>query len=584
MLTSLSTVAISIYLSFFINLILGDFLFNIVLGVRLKNIMRLRETSAFCLGLIFVFLLDSLFSRFIGGVSTLDLIVSRVLIFVLPIYLFYKWKRRDFYELKKYLITSLLSLIVVLWLFLIPILEDAKRNIIFGLTSLGNNDLPLSAQLSMHNLLYGYHGDSLISPIVGTISAGNYLSKFTYIGTISSTDFFAKLFGYNVIQATSLVLIFSTGFVFIALKNLGISLGLRGKKAYLVGIVGVFLPTSLYSTSMGFIGAEFGTAALIILITGSLDYSASRVSRIEFIFTSVLGLAVILFTYSQIALPAFIGLLFIQLISTFFRSGERSFLTVIRSYVLVVFISILLCFNALPNMITLTKWLTGKQFGWKLQLFDPLSTFISVSELSIPHSRYLLLLWIPILIAILVLVRRITCAGKRYHESLIVLSFLIAPGIFAIRYGWDGYQTWKLITYILPAACVIIFSLFRRHEFLLTIVSFYLVFQPLILWSSVLNHSAPQVTNRELFEVSQYINGQHIDSVNVKVGDFWYSMLVGSLLTQNKVAMNSLTYAPVSEISSTCTIVDRNSPLYSSNLVDFKNSLYAVVKSPSACK
>ena len=216
-------------------------------------------------------------------------------------------------------------------------------------------------------------------------------------------------------------------------------------------------------------------------------------------------------------------------------------------------------------------------------MFDPISVFVSVSNISAIHDNYWLLLWVPFFAFVLVLTFSHMRVKNRIHESLLLMSLMLVPFIFAIKYGWDGYQTWKLITYIVPICVLIIFTLLSKNKTLIYFSLCFLLLQPVVLWRPIAAHTTQQITTQEAFEVSKIVNAKAITSINVNAGDFWQSMLVSSLLTTRHIALNAITYAPVSSISDTCTIVDKKNKLYNSELVSYKNSLYAIVNLPHFC-
>jgi hypothetical protein len=575
-----------VFTAFVLTFLIGHTICEFALIFTKKSHKKLKEIIPFSVGLLSFFLLDSTYGRFIGGVKQANIIfnlASVTFTFLFLMYRLYKSREDTFEILRKYTSSSLLITAVVVWIFLIPIFSDSRKGVLLGITSLGNNDLPLYSQLSMHNLIYGFHGQGQISPIVGTLTAGEYLSNFTYIGTIAAIDHFGTLFNLNVIQATSLTLMFSVGFVFMSLRHLGHSLGLNSKIYNPLAVIGLLLPVSLYSISMGFIGALFGIAAFVIMTSCSLSLAKNHMSRDEFVLTMAMGLSIAIFTYSQIALPILIALLFIHLLRNYILKVSNLKVKLLINYGAAGTIGALLSLNALPNLITLTKWLSGDGFGWKLQLFDPISIFLSTAHISFSQSKTYLLLWIPIFVYVLHSFLVLLREKSDPHETLLLSALLVSPVLFISNYGSSGYQVWKYITYISPVFVILLLSQLKKNVLIIYLYACFTFLLPVILWQPILGLTAPQTTSKGMYDIANYVNSKPIKSININVGEYWPSMLVGSLLERKEVALNDTTYAPVKIIPDTCTVVDNKNEFYNSKFTVYANSEYAVVNFPTKC-
>jgi hypothetical protein len=482
------------------------------------------------------------------------------------------------------LVTCFIATLVVFWIFFIPIFKDAENEVIFGLTSLGNNDLPLYAQLSQQNLVNGFQGTNLISPIVGSISAGDYLSNFTYIGTIGIISYFTSWLGFNVVQATSLTLMFGVAFLYMSLVYLGKVLNFSRWTAYGAALIAILIPISLYSFAMGFIGSVFGIAAFVIMTGMSIQYSNQSVSKLEFLAGFSTATTIAVFTYSQIAVPLLLGLLFVHVILKLFKKTDPPFFDILSLYTVSFIVTTILSITAIPNLITLTKWLSGEDYGWKLQPIDPISAFVSIDAISEPHSKYFFYGWVPIIIFTFFIACLRFFNTRESHVALLLVSLFAAPGIIAIKYGWDGYQTWKMMTYVAPLVVVFLISVLRIRQTLIFVLAVFLLLVPQQLWLSVKAGTAPQITSREMFEITDKINSLTFNSINIDAGDFWDSMTLGALINSKKIYMNAKTYAPIRLNANTCTLMNSENPSYFSSRVVFKNKKYALIGYPGECK
>ena len=342
--------------------------------------MQFSEIIPFSIGILFLFMINSTWARFFGGTESINILFGFMATIIVSLFTIFDLLSKNIEYLKTFIKSSFLISTLVTWIFLIPILEDSRREVLFGITSLGNNDLPLYAQLSMHNLNYGFRGEGQISPISGTIEAGEYLSNYTYIGTIAVIDFLSAFFSFNVIQATSLTLMISVGFLFMSLRHLGNILNLNSTLSNLLASIGILLPVSLYSISMGFIGALFGIASFAVMISGSLSFAKKQISEQEFILIMTLGLSIGIYTYAQISIPILVALSFIHKINNILEEKKGRKYQLVKCYGMAGFLGTLLSFSAIPNLITLTKVLSGEGFGWKLQFFDPIDVFFVDSK------------------------------------------------------------------------------------------------------------------------------------------------------------------------------------------------------------
>jgi len=541
------------------------------------------EVFSLSLGVLCFFIFDNYFGRFFGGTQFLNEIVNLVSILIIAIYILYELLKRRYRNLLAPISDGFIATIVVIWLFLIPIMRDAENGLIFGITSLGNNDLPLYSQLSQHNLINGFFGSNQISPIVGTITPGNYLANFTYIGTVGIIDHFSSFFAINVVQATSLTLMFGITFLFSALVYLCKSLNMNKSKALVASVIAVFIPISLYSIAMGFIGSVFGTSAFVISVGMTIQFASKSISKFEFFIGLTVATTIAVFTYSQIALPILLSLFLIHSILIKFTKSKTTVFEIGSLYFYSFVLTLLLSIAALPNLITLSTWLSGKEFGWKLDPIDPISAFLWVDSISKPFSQYIFFGWIPIVLVIFSLSAYRFYKKDSLHVALLISSLLTVPALISLRYGWNGYQTWKMMTYIAPLVLVFAIVLFKTRQALIITFAIFLLFAPQQLWSDLRSDRAPQYTSREMFEVSDYANELTLNAINIDAGDFWPSMTIAALVKSKQIHINSKTYAAVETDRKTCTLVNNENPLYSSKNVIYRNEKYAIVNFPKEC-
>lgn len=583
MITSFIITFATLLISFTTIKFTGLALSRVLIPQKIKLNTNWHEIFILSLGVLCFFIFDNYFGRFFGGTQILNVVLNFVSILMIAIFVFYELFKGNYTYLLARLSDGFVATILTMWLFIIPIIKDAENELVFGITSLGNNDLPLYSQLSHYNLINGFNGTNQISPIVGSITPGNYLANFTYIGTVGIIDHFSTFFAFNVVQATSLTLMFGVTFLFSSLVYICKTLRMSTTMAWAASLISVFVPISLYSVAMGFIGSVFGISAFVIMAGMTIQFASKSISKIEFIVGLSVASVIAVFTYSQSALPILIGLFLIHcvLIKTT-KSQERLFETALI-YFYSFSLTLLLSIAAIPNLITLSTWLSGKEFGWKLNPIDPVSAFLYVDSISKPFSPYIFFAWIPIVLVIFALsVYRFHMKDSR-HVALLISSLLIMPAIASLIYGWNGYQTWKMMTFIAPLVLVFALNLFKVRQVMILTFAIFLFFVPLQLWSDLRDERVPQYTSKEMFDVSDYVNRLSLKSININAGDFWPSMTVAALIDSKQIHINSKTYAPVKVNSETCTLVNKENPLYFSTKVIYRNEKYAVINLPNQC-
>jgi hypothetical protein len=334
---------------------------------------------------------------------------------------------------------------------------------------------------------------------------------------------------------------------------------------------------------MGFIGSVFGISAFVIMAGMTIQFASKSISKFEFIVGLSAASTIAVFTYSQIAFPILISLFLIHSVLIKSTKSKITLFEIGTLYFYSFIITLLLSIAALPNVITLSTWLSGKEFGWKLNPIDPVSAFLSVDSISKPFSKYIFFVWIPIVLVIFALSAYRFYMKESRHIALLISSLLIVPAIISLKYGWNGYQTWKMMTYIAPLVVVFAINLFRVRQAMILTIATFLLFAPQQLWSDVRNERAPQYTSKDMFDVSDYVNGLSLNSININAGDFWPSMTVAALLNSKQIHINSKTYAPVEVNLETCTLVNRENPLYFSTYVNYRNENFAIINLPTEC-
>ena len=97
MLIRFATEVAAVYLAFLVTFLFGHILWGSVIGKIFAGKIKVNEVIAFSTGLLSVFLIDSSFGRFIGGVAGINQALNLILFGILTLYLIYNLKSGEFY-------------------------------------------------------------------------------------------------------------------------------------------------------------------------------------------------------------------------------------------------------------------------------------------------------------------------------------------------------------------------------------------------------------------------------------------------------------------------------------------------------
>jgi hypothetical protein len=144
--------------------------------------------------------------------------------------------------------------------------------------------------------------------------------------------------------------------------------------------------------------------------------------------------------------------------------------------------------------------------------------------------------------------------------------------------GIHEYQAWKSLTFFLPFAIIgvlpHIFSALKQGTIVATVLATIVAIAPITEWTLAQGRST--ILNQDLTEVASDPNLARVENLNVRLGNYFESMAVSSLLETQKLYFNNFTYWPQTKDANACTLV-RNDSNYGEYLVSKINETYSLV-------
>ncbi len=333
----------------------------------------------------------------------------------------------------------------------------------------------------------------------------------------------------------------------------------------LVAMLPAVISPFALSISTNFFLAQVVGMLLLLALTGLL-ISASKLRKSTFAFAFSLCMIAAFLASAELTV-LFLPLLFV--ISIFHARSERA----LRDFIFRMFYSIgfVLMFIALTAPLlasqtdVLARGVKSDIAGWKWNLLSPLmavgglpSYFGQTRPLGARQLDSLLLVGIVGGTLLALMKKRLRSA------ALPMFIFIGAIGLSVIKWGADGYQTWKVITSTFPFLIVfgmLLVSRISRNSLILprlVIVGAAFIVGASIAWLDDLwkERPVPAYVTPDLVSIALSPEAVRQNDLNIKLAPFFETMAAASVTGKTSHLLSPSYVAPGGqEISANCTLV-----------------------------
>lgn len=477
------------------------------------------------------------------------------------------------------------AILISIWQFLptLTLLNSSANSL--NMTSIGNNDIANYALTAKEYLFSGFINSGHF-PDVDLNKQARDIQHLTVHLMISFTSF---VFNLEVWKVMNSVMIFTITLNVIALTKL-FQICFKRESILLTFIavsVAVLNPLNSYIIHHYFLSQSLAlfVFSLIILKAHAIykkDY-LENIDKIEIIAIVVLSIL----TYPSILIPSVIGLFLINILIELFTQKRKFKISKLkyRDVILFGLVGVLLSIYYLPRAILILFRHATMQSGWELPAPNAVGFLLSPYYISNEISNLVsVIIWVGLNLVILcICILNIKSRNSSIYFICIayLIIFVYLLQVMVRGQGFGHYQNWKLISYILPILIIIfaaeILKLKNIGVILLTPFLIAGLNAPKSLWKNGNEVGTPSIISRDLIDLMTIKDKYEINSLNVIMGSFYQTMVVGLVTDMKKIYFTSPTYYPVNSDKNLCSLVE-NSDVRFPNKVQINES-YSLISS-----
>lgn len=473
--------------------------------------------------------------------------------------------------------------VVSVFIYLPPLLKTGLNGSIFGLSTIGNNDVAFYSLTSSEFLKTGFvDSGNLLNQ---NLNAAAFLQHQAANLIIAGTS---KIFLLETWQTINAIMIFCISIAILGIAYLSmVFVPLARKKInYLVGFIVVSSPAITYIIGHVFLGQimSIPIAALTLAIFIQLALSISHDNQLKS-KSLVYLFALSTFVYPVFLLPVFFGSLSLYLLVKLVKHRKDFFVNCNRELFYIA-IGFIVSLPYLPTAVHLLFLLNGIEAGWPIVSLTPASLIVSGKLIGAPLSNFFVLsLWI-VAFCILCFILFRKSSNLKTEEILIraILLFgLSSLYIFIVEArggGYSYYQNWKLLFFFFP----ILYTLFLAEllslaRFKILVVPPLIIFSmisPAVQWLPTINNGVGVLT-RDMSQLHYSKELEQYSALNVGLRPYFDSMVVADVIRNKNIYISAKTTMPTVQNPKACTLVDLRDGQYPE--VEIINNTYGVIPS-----
>jgi hypothetical protein len=435
----------------------------------------------------------------------------------------------------------------------------AKNGVIFGMTSIFNNDISSYAGMATETLENGFINNHKYFDYDANLFASIYI----YQTPNSIIQFFSSITRLDPWQVMMPVLLFVVAYFSISVNRLVrcIFPQMSNFQYNFVSFIIPIIPIYGYISANYFIGQIIATAVILQIISVNIQLWKSKEInfQIGFEFTALLILSI--YAYPMLLVPIYFLTLGCNLATFVFQkvSLKNTMVRVLFS----IFLALMASVPYLSSCYELIKTQSNISAGWPLPPFNPISllAYPGLLHVAIPNIATIAL-WILFVIGIVYLLRIDERPRIFYEKKIANIITATAILLWAFVLIFRGrpiteYSSWKLFTYLLPIIlCIVIPRIILNKKFGRNITYLLLGLSltfPINTWQPYLKN--------QLFTSASFVNAvqskqvAELKSLNIDLGHFFESMNAGVIIRGPQIHFPGPTYYNKSFNPKACTLV-----------------------------
>lgn len=462
----------------------------------------------------------------------------------------------------------------------------ARADMVLGMSSSMNNDIASYSAGTKAFLESGWNDFGKI--------AGFNMNEFVHFsspfGSTGIMSLVSVAFDIETYQTTLITIsIALLLYVFGAIQLYRV-VHLSNKAKFLIPtiLVATCSPIINYVFSNYFLNQLFGVAFALLITSSTLNIITSdRVENLDLLQLTFASAAGVYF-YPTLCLPFLLLTFILSSLAWLFKKRDENFKGY-RNFCIALALGLLITIPYLRISIDIAVSQSNASAGWSLPSLNPFSIFLFPQLIGLEFSWYFVAFsWFTFGTIIYVVLREHL---KRRQISVISLGLFLIPaaltiGLMTIKsLGIHEYQAWKSLTFFLPFAIIgvlphILIAL-KQGTLVATVFATIVALAPTTEWT--LTQGRSTILNRELAAIAYDPDLAKVQNLNVRLGNYFESMAVSSLLETPKLFFNNFTYWPQTTNANACVLV-RNDSNYREYLVYKINETYSLVSaSNGAC-
>jgi len=468
-----------------------------------------------------------------------------------------------------------------------PVLLLAARS---GLT------YPFSS--SMNNDIASYAGTAEAFGETGwentqTISSFN-LNEFAQIsspfGTTSLLAFFSKVLSLKSFEITTATMAVAIVINLLCGAQLYRSMHRERNTNFLVPtlVIAFFCPIMTYVIANYFLGQIFCLGICLLFLSAVIELSHNTKTKQIYRIQIILSVSNGIYLYPVFTIPFFLFVLLTLSVYQIYKK-ESDIKTILQPY-LGMLLGVIISATYVLTAIKILNSQANATAGWKLPSLNMIAILLFPELIGIEFSSLAVLTtWIFFFTLLALLFFRL-----KHQNNLVIgyLSFVALPIFLCTAFmiysknGIADYKIWKLITFLLPIMLLYLVPLvasYAKYGFVLvTIIATLAASSPMTTWA--INAKSDAIMTKDMENLQHLKELKPYRELNIKLGNYFESMAMASMLNDKILFINNYTYWPRTYKNEACTIM-RYDQVTNEKILKILNQTYVLVTVPNIeCK
>jgi hypothetical protein len=466
---------------------------------------------------------------------------------------------------KTILLSIGVTISIGIWQFLPGLIIMMRSGVGLGMITFWNNDIANYVAISNEYLKTGFGNSHHIF--------GVNLNSFALISSPQTPTtvvaFISSAFGISAWEAAIPTIIVAFGFALLGINRLIRAFYPRcdQKTGFIIAAIIMTSALITYIYTNYFLGQIIAIGVSTMLLANMVELVKNARSRKILLVEATFLVALSIYSYPVFLLPFLLATFGFGVIAAVIRLRKTSFLLIVQ-YIIASGVGVLVSLPYLGSALGILKSQNSAVAGWPIPLLNPFGMFVWPQLIGfITPTSLLLVLWASLFLTIVLSYRRSGRIGLDISIPA-VFSFLAIAGLIGIiivrRHGFADYQSWKLMSFLIPlvlAACFPIFVIQKRWGKTIMIFALGVTsMSSMGIWGA---HSAQTShTSKDMLSVSRMESIIKMKSLNIDLNPWFETMETVSMINGPTLYVNSPSDWLASFNADACTLIRIGNPKY----------------------